>query len=244
MTKLNQIVAVVNGKKTEAKTALTELHRKSSNVDVLNGLTRTYQPFDEDGETFPDEGKLPQLTASKVFEELKDIMVPFLDVDYTQDRANQSAISDIVVDGTVIAKDVPVTYLMFVEKQLIDLEKFFSSIPTLDPTVRWNKDENQGLFVSEPSKTNKTKKVLQHKILYEATKEHPAQIEKWTEDVSVGTWTTTKFSGSLTQVEKRQVLDKVKKLRDAVKFAREQANSLEITQENIGEQLFNFLLTK
>lgn len=241
MTKLNQIVAIVTGKKTETKESLTKLHRVSSNVDVYAGLHRSYQSLDDEGETFPDESKGVGLTSKSVFSDLETILTPMLDLVLTQDVANCSAFGEIKVDGVSLGK-VPVTYLMFLEKQIVDLEKFFSSLPTLDSSTKWSFDENQGYFASEPVKTNKSKKVLQHKVLYEATKEHPAQIEKWTEDVPVGEWTTTKYSGAISVVQKNKIMDKLRKLKDAVKFAREEANSTSIEDKKIGKDIFSYLL--
>lgn len=241
MTKLNQIVAIVSGKKTEAKEHLTKLHRVSASADVYSGLHRSYQSLDDEGETFPDESKGVGLTTNSVFEDLQNILSPVLDVVLTQDTANCSAFGEIKIDEVVLGK-VPVTYLMFLEKQIVDLEKFFSSLPTLDSSTKWTFDENQGVFASEPVKTYKSKKVLQHKVLYEATKEHPAQIEKWTEDVPVGEWTTTKYSGAISVVQKNKIMEKLKKLKDAVKFAREEANSTLVDDKKISKDIFSYLL--
>jgi len=241
MTKLNQIVAIVTGKKTEAKEALTKLHRVSSNADVYSGLHRSYQSLDDEGETFPDESKGVGLTTTVVLNDLNTILTPVLDLVLTQDTANCTAFGEIKVDNISLGK-VPVTYLMFLEKQIVDLEKFFSSLPTLDSSTKWSYDENQGYFSAEPVKTNKSKKVLQHKVLYEATDKHPAQIEKWTEDVPVGEWTTTKYSGAISVVQKNKIMDKLKKLKDAVKFAREEANSTSVEDKQISKDIFAYLL--
>lgn len=241
MAKLNQIVAVVNGKKTETKKEVTHLHRQCSVTDLFNGMTRVYHPLDEEGERFPDESKSVQLTVSQVLTSFEESLTDLFDVVLTQDSANCTAKADIIVEENVIAKDVPVTYLMFIEKQLHDVAKFIECLPTLDIATRWNYDVNEDLYVSDETKTNKTKKVLQHKVLYEATKEHPAQIEKWTEDTVVGNWSNTKFSGCITQVRKKVMLERVKKLQEAVKFAREQANSIYVEEKEIGKNIFAYI---
>ena len=243
MAKLNQIIAVVNGKKTEAKKALTSIHRNCSSSELFSGLSRSYQPLDEEGERFPDEKKDVQFTVDQALSEVSEVLADVFDLVATQDSANAEALADVVVDGNVILSQVPVTYLLFLEKQLVDIGTFAANLPTLDVATRWDKDENQGLYVSEPTKTNKTKKVMQHKVLYEATEQHPAQIEKWTEDVSVGTWTTTKFSGAISQVDKKKLLGRIKDLQEAVKFARESANSIEVEQKKVGEQIFGYLFS-
>lgn len=242
MPKLNQIVAVVNGKKTEAQKALTEVHRKCTKTELFNGLHRTYRPLDEEGETFPDESKPVEYTVDQALEESKDILSNLFDIIATQDYNNGKAVADIVVDSETILENVPVTYLLFLEKQLTDLNTFVSKLPTLDVGETWNKDVNKDLYVGSKYDTHKTKKVLQHKVLYEATKEHPAQVEKWTEDSRVGTWINQKFSGAMPVSEKKVLLEKLKKLQDAVKFARETANSFEVEMVKVGDKIFNYLM--
>lgn len=243
MVKLNQIVAVVNGKKTEAQKALTEVHRKCGQAELFNGINRTYKPLNDDGETFPDENKEVQYSTEQALLDCKEILTGLFDVVATQDYANGSAVADITVDGKIILQNVPVTYLLFLEKQLVDVNTFVSKLPVLDPAETWDKDQNKDVFVSKSYETNKTKKTLQHKVLYEATKEHPANVEKWTEDVVVGRYATKKFSGAMPARERKLMLEKVRKLQDAVKFARETANSLEIQQIKIGDNIFNYLLS-
>lgn len=242
MPKLNQIVAVVNGKKTEAEKALTEVHRKCTKPELFNGLHRTYRPLDEDGETFPDESKPVEYTTDQALEDSRNILTGLFDVIATQDYSNGAAVADVIVDDNAILENVPVTYLLFLEKQLTSLNTFIAKLPTLDVGENWTKDSNRDLYVGSQYDTHKTKKVLQHKVLYEATKEHPAQVEKWTEDTRVGTWINQKSSGSMPLVEKRVLLEKVKKLQDAVKFARETANSVEVAPVKVGDKVFNYLM--
>lgn len=242
MAKLNQIIAVVNGLKTETKKSLTALHRQSNSVDIFNGLSRTYKAFDEEGEQFPDENKEVQFTVNGALTSLSDVLTNMFDTVLTQDTTNCQAKADIVVGETTIAKDVPVTYLMFLEKQLNDISTFVESLPVLDFGTKWEFNENLGLHSSQPTLTNRTKKVMNHKVLYEATKEHPAQIEKWNEDVAVGQWETTKFSGAISNVDKSKITMRVKELQKAVKFARESANSIDVVESKIGKDIFEYLL--
>ena len=48
----------------------------------------------------------------------------------TQDFANCQAKANVVVDGQTILKEVPVTHLLFLEKQLVDLRTFIDGLPT------------------------------------------------------------------------------------------------------------------
>lgn len=241
MAKLNQIVAVVQGKKSETKKALTEVFRKLSADNLFNGLSRVYTPLDDEGEQLPNEGQNIQYDVSTALKDVENVLSDMLNVVATQDVNNCKTLVDVKVDDKVVIEKVPVTYLMFLEKQIQDLETFVTALPVLDANVKWEWDHNKGHFVSEESKSVKTKKVLQHKVLYEATENHPAQIETWNEDVNIGTWTNTKFSGACPLPVKKKYIEKVRKLKDAIKFAREEANSMEVEKKEVSKGIFEYL---
>lgn len=243
MTKLNQIVAVVNGKKTETQRALTELHRAATDVDGHNGLSREYKPLDDnDTEFLPPEQKLVRRRAKDSLSELREVLSPLLDVVATQDVANCQAKADIVVGDEVVLQNVPVTHLLFLEKQLNDIDTFVSKLPVLDAGETWKYDPNVDCYATEAYQTNRSRKTLQSKVLYEATENHPAQVETYNEDVVVGRWTNRKFSGALTQHDKNLMVQRVKSLKDAVKYAREQANLMEVEQQRFAENVFDFII--
>lgn len=50
MPKLNQIIAVANGKKSQAQSELTRIHHTLAKGELLGGISRTYRPKDEEGE--------------------------------------------------------------------------------------------------------------------------------------------------------------------------------------------------
>ena len=63
----------------------------------------------------------------------------------------------------------------------------------------------------------------------------------YTEDVIVGTWTTIKFSGALPAAKIREMRERVTKLAQAVKFARETANSADVTDVTIGDAVLSYV---
>ncbi len=75
----------------------------------------------------------------------------------------------------------------------------------------------------------------------EATDKHAAQVEVYFEDMPVGTWTTVKYSGALPATRRQTLLERLQAVRDAVKYAREDANSAEITNQRPAAELMNFL---
>jgi hypothetical protein len=239
--KLNQIIAVQAGKKSQAKESLTEAYHKLKKPDLLAGIVRTYQPRDEDGEPLPDERKQVQLKVNELIRQVARDLAEMFDVVATQDWANCQARADVAVDGRPLLTKVPVTHLLFLEKQLVDLRTFVDALPVLDTAEDWEYKPETDCYASRPSRSHRTKKVPRNHVKYEATKEHPAQVEMYMEDVWVGTWTTTKFSGSVPAATKNAMLDRVRKLLDAVKSAREEANGLEVQPQKVGAALLSYV---
>jgi hypothetical protein len=241
MPKLNQIIAVQAGKKTHAKETLTEAYHQLKKPELLAGLVRTYQPRDEGGEPQPDERKMVQVKVNDLINRATRDLTEMFDVVATQDWANCAARADVVVEGRKVLENVPVTHLLFLEKQLVDLRTFIEALSVLDAAEEWDYKPEVDCFVSRPSRTNRTKKVPKNHIKYEATREHPAQVEMYMEDVWVGTWTTTKFSGAIPVATKNAMLERVRKLADAVKTAREEANAVEVRPQKVGAAVLGFV---
>lgn len=244
MPKLNQILAIVSGKKTSAQRAITEVYKLIQKPVLFEGISRTYKPTDEEGETCPEEKKKVQYTTEKAVTEFKTVLEDLFSIVATQDSANQKASASIVVDGVEIVKDVPVTHLLFLEKQLTDIRTFVDSLPVLDPSETWKWNASAGSYANEPTGTNRTKKVPRNHVLAEATEVHPAQVNMYTEDVKVGEWKTIKFSGAMLEDDKSDMLSRVVKLQEAIKFAREEANSTEVTLSNSGGKILDFVFSE
>lgn len=244
MAKLNQIIAIAAGKKSQSQKAITEAYQNLQKGSLLDGISRTYKPKDDEGETFPSEKKSVQMKCRESIRTVSAALTELFDIVATQDHANCLAKASVVVDGSTILKDVPVTTLLFLEKQLVDIHTFVEKLPTLDPSETWQYNQDADYYASEPYQTTKTKKVLKNHVKAEATKEHPAQVETYTEDIVVGHWTTVKFSGAIPAREKNLILERVRKLQEAVKFAREEANGLEIESKKMGASVLQYLFGK
>jgi hypothetical protein len=241
MTKLNQIIAVEKGIKSKSYAELTEAHHNVQKQALLSGLSRVYQPKDEEGEQLPPESTRVQLKAEEVLRQTTANLTRLFDVTATKDWANCVAKADVVVDGTAVVRDVPVSYLLFLEKQLSDLSTFVKKLPILDAAETWTHDPSTDTWKTEPVRTLRTKKVPRNHVKAEATEKHPAQVEVYHEDVAIGTWTTTKFSGALPAQRVNELLERVEKLSQAVKFAREEANTYEVADQRVGDAVFGYL---
>ncbi|MDI2125824.1 hypothetical protein [Yinghuangia seranimata] len=242
MTKLNQIIAVEKGVKAKAFQDLTQAHHDLQKATLLSGISRTYQAKDEEGEQLPPESTRVQVKAEDVLRATAATLTRLFDVTATKDWSNREACADVVVAGTTLLREVPVSYLLFLEKQLVDLHTFVRKLPVLDAAETWTQDPSTDAWRTEPVRTVRTKKVPRNHVKAEATAEHPAQVEMYFEDVAVGYWTTVKFSGALPARRINELLDRVEKLQHAVKFAREEANSAEVTDRSVGAVVFDYLL--
>lgn len=243
MAKLNQIIAVEKGIKSETYSALTNLHKAVQKADLFSGFAKNYEKKDEEGEDLPPESKRVQLRANEVVRGFLNAMAPLLDITARKDWSNCLAAANIVVDDQIIVKDVPVTYLLFLEKQLTDIHTFVSALPVLDEAQSWSFDPASGLSRTKETSTHRTKKIQKPIVLYPATPEHPAQTQLLTEDVIVGFWKTTYQSGAMERAAKLALVDRVATLLRAVKEAREAANNIsEVEAPEVSEQIIAHLL--
>jgi hypothetical protein len=241
MAKLNQIIAVEKGIKSGSLRELTDAHHSLQKPALLAGISRTYQPKDEEGEQLPPESTRVQVKAEDVLRKTATVLTRLFDVTATKDWANCVAKADIVVDGRTVLRDVPVSYLLFLEKQLTDLHTFVKKLPLLDAAEHWSFEESADYWRTDQVRTIRTKKVPRNHVKAEATEKHPAQVEVYYEDVAVGYWSTVKFSGALPARRVNELLDRVEKLQESVKFAREEANGVEITDQHVGDAVFGYL---
>lgn len=244
MPKLNQIIAIEKAAKNSSNDVITQAYHKIQKPEIFSGISRTYTKKDDEGEEFPPENTLVITNAEDLLNHTTLAWTKLMDITATKDRANTAAVADVVVDGVTIIENVPVTYLIWLEKQLVDVRTFITKLPVLDPAFKWEADPNvgTGVFATPPVLTNKSKKVPKNHVKAPATDKHPAQVEVYMEDVIVGTWNTVKYSGALPQADVDALLVRVTTLQEAVKFARETANSIEVTSFNVGEPIFDFLL--
>lgn len=241
MKKLNQVLAIEKGIKTKSYAKLSDLHKVTQKHDLTDGFTKTYQPLREDGNKLPSESKKVQVSADDVFKEIGAAFTELFNVTAQKDWANQTAKADLIVDGKVLIKDCPPTYLLFLKKQLTDLETFIGKFVELKPDTNWSVDGASGLNKSDPVTTHRTEKVLEPIVKYAATPEHPAQTEMITRDIIVGHWTTTYFSGALSKTRKTQLSERIQRLLNAVKEALEIANMTSAAESTAGNAFFDYL---
>lgn len=198
-------------------------------------------------ENVPDEADIHKELDDTVMSKMdytSGHIIRYLDAVLQKEKTNQVAVADLIVDGITIGKDIPATFLLGLETKLKKIREVYEAIPTLQPGIKWEKDETQGEGVYKmtyPEEKFKTRKVMKNHVRAEATKEHPAQVDVYTEDEKVARVITNKWSGMITPAEKSMLLGRVDKLIRAVKKARQKANSVEVVDTTIGKELFNYI---
>lgn len=244
MPRLNQVIAAEGGVRSRLNEKITSIYQDISKSALLTGINRTYSPKDDDGETLPPESTLVQMTAETGIEQARQCWSELWNLTLTKDAANMEAAADIIIDDETIVPNVPVTTLLFLEKQLVDLRTFVSKIPVHDPSKRWSMSSaGDGVWESEPRETARTKKVKRNHVKAEATDKHMAQVETYDEDVIVGFWKTIDFTGAIPARRRDEMLARIEQLIRAVKFAREEANTKEVSPREMADALFDFVLS-
>jgi len=244
MARLNQIIAVEKGVKSHAFSRLTDLNKIVQKPDLFNGVTRSYQPRDENGERLPSERKHVQYNVSGILSDLRSFFGDYLDTTARKDWANTSARADIKIGDKTIIAGVPVTHLLFLEKQMTDLRTFVGNLPVLDDSEEWTADANSGQYRTRATETIRTKKEQRPVVLYDATDKHPAQTQLITEDVAVGTWAATRISGAMPKPDKIKMVERIDRVIRAIKEAREEANGInEIDTPAVSEPMFDYIFS-
>jgi hypothetical protein len=242
MAKLNQIIAIEKGIKSKSYAEITQLDKAAKKPDLFNGFSKTYQAKDDEGETLPSEKKRVQYSVEEVMRATERAMVELINITSRKDFTNTVAKADVMLNGKTIVKGAPVSFLLFLEKQMNDLRTFAADLPVLDENEDWKKDSHSGLYKSGVTQTHRTKKVQKPIVMYQATVEHPAQTAMIVEDVIAGYWSSEKHSGAMPLPEKQKLVARIDALSNAIKQARETANMEdEVTVDDVGLAIFDYL---
>lgn len=245
MTHLHEILAV-DADTQKAAVAMQEEAAVSfqKKPHLYSGHIRKINYIDENrsAENLTDEDELGDTVQGKL-DYVSKLVAKHYDILLTKEQTNTKAFSDLVLDGQVIASNLPATFLLGMESRLKGLRHMYLTLPTLDPSVKWTLDPSQGegVYRGDMTPTHKTEKTIAYKVLVEATDKHPAQIEKWNEDRVVAVINTTRFSGMISPARKAEMITRIDKLISAVKQARQRANMAEVTQSKIGETIFDYI---
>lgn len=244
MAKMHELLAVESSITSNYNRDREETLKVLGRADLFTKTVTKKEYFNED-----EAARLNQVVTTDMTTTVEDRLSWFaksvsklFDLVLQKDMTNQKAIADIEVDGTVLATSVPATTLLMLESKLQDLRGILKATPTLPAGVMWGWDENTQRFYSkEPVVSFTTKKMTKPVTLYEATKEHPAQVKEVSEDVAVAKITKDTFSGMLTSARKADLLGRLDSLLQGVKKARQRANTTQVEKGAIGASLMTYL---
>lgn len=247
MAKLHELLAVESNLSTQAQKTRGDLietfHKKRH---LFEEKRSTYTPLAEGAGAVTEAQSDIQSTVAKEINWVTGVLAKAFDAAHQIDLANTKAVADIVdEDGVTIAKAVPATSLLQLEKRINEIRELATAIPTLDPAKGFTQDGSResGIYQARPVTKQRTKKVLQVLKLADATKEHPQQQQTYNEDVPIGTIQEQEWSAMLTPATKSDILNRCDVLLRAVRKARAKANEVEIEQatNKIGKTLLDYV---
>jgi hypothetical protein len=252
-THLYELLAVEQEKKANAERARAQtLESFRSSQTHFTGMRRTFKPFAVDeakGEVAGERLEAETQLARTVLEELDKalaVTIEAFDVSYLIDEANTAARADLVLGGVVLAEQVPATFLLQLEKRLREVRLVFKDIPTFDPVRSWQVDpaaDKPNVLRADPVVTVRKQRTRKYNVMYEATKEHPAQIDVVEVDDPVGEIRAYDWTGMISPGKKAALLQKTDDLIEAVKTARARANAVTVDPEKkIAGRIFEHLM--
>lgn len=245
MAKLHELLAVEGDLEGIYKKILDETAATfTKKGDRFFGAVRTMEWFEEGNPPIPAEHQALTTTVKAKLDYQKNAVIRYFDALLQKERTNQDARADIIVDGAIIATNLPATFLLGLESRLKRVREVYDKIPTLPPNIKWEKDATKGDDIYSrihPEEQLKTEKIFKVQVLYDATKEHPAQVEKIPETKNVGVYKREVWTGLLSPADKSVLLGKIDKLIQSVKKARQRANTTKVVGKTIGKELFAYI---
>lgn len=250
MAKLHEVLAVEADLEGKYKKVCEETTKtfKDRPTHFL-GSVRTQEMFKDDGISYPPEYLDMGTTVNKKLLYTWKSISPYFKALLQKEKTNQEAKADLVVNGVVLMENLPATFLLGMETRLKHVRNVYDHIPTLPIGIEWKHDPTRGKDVyitANPDEKLKTERQFKSQILVQPTDHHPAQIEKWEEQVAIGRFVKHTWSGMLSSADKSRNLENIDILIRAFKQARQRANAQEIVKadKDIGEILFNFIVSK
>jgi hypothetical protein len=239
--RLHHVLATEKRVKGEAQDRRTGALRLFQTPALFEGQNRTYRPKEADGDTLPPQDDPVQYKVKDVLTDLVGSWVEKIDTNGEKCEGNTHARASVEVSGQVILEDIPSTQLLFLEKELDDLRTLVQAAPVLGQDIRWKFNPDTGLHESPEIIQNRDAKEIKPVVLSPATDKHPANVTPVNATVVIGTYSTVKFSGAITPMEKRGLLDRIRILQGAVKRARETANTVDTEPVEHGKVVLDFV---
>lgn len=246
MNQLHQLLAVIDDLKKKSNAIQSETTKTfSSKQEHFDGLTKIYSAYDESSnDNIPAEIKNVVTTVSDKINYTSKPFIQALDAELSLDETNSSGNAKAeLICNNISFGFLSASSLLDLEKNLLKIREIYKNIPTLDLTKQWADDSNTGknIYTTTEEIKYRTNKVYQPFVKYEATKDHPAQVDVLQKDIQVGEYKTVYKSGKISSANKSELLSRIDSLIISVKKARSIANQCEVTNVKIGNKLFDFI---
>jgi len=251
MGRLHELLAVEKDNRTVLNKIIEETHTTfNKRTAHFTEMSKVYEPLKEGGEKDVEDTRSEMVsTVADKLEYAHKHFSRTIDTMLQREIGNSKAVADWEIDngdGTkeTILKDCPVTFLVTMETTLQRIrDEVYSSIPTLDPSKKWEMDNGRDNVWVAPEQI-KPRMSKQHVPieLHKGTDKHPPQVQLVTKDVLVGHYRENVASGALSPKQKSSLLDMIDRLIAGAKIARARANDIEAPKNQVGNKLFNMVM--
>jgi len=246
MSKLHELLAVEGSLESQAEKVRADLQSTFEKKRHLFEEKRTvFTPNTEGAESVVEEQSDIQTTVRRELRGLAKYLAKSIDASYAVAETNCTARADVTMeDGKILIANAPATALLELEKRVAALKSLLDAIPTLDPAKGYTLDANRpdGVYQAREVRKTRTKKVSKPVVLYEATKEHPAQVQLASEDIPVGTILEQQWSSMLSPLEKSDLIARCEQVGRAIRQARCRANEQTVISNKVGGALVGAIL--
>jgi hypothetical protein len=230
--KLHELLAIEGNYETQMNQMLAQLGDLfTKKRHHFTETSTTFQSLTEGATAEVETKSSLQATVAQELERIEPHILKAWGASMQIALTNTKALATITVEDTdITVADVPATALLELEKRLTQLREVLQAIPTLDPAKGFEEDydHGDGHYRAREVRKNRTQKKQKPLVKYEATKEHPAQVDVITVDEPVGTILEQEWSGMLTPNNKSRMLARADAVIRAVRAARARANQTEV----------------
>lgn len=248
MAKMHELLAVENDILGVANKVIDETNHtfKSKTAEFYMGVNKTYKPNDDaDKDLVPPQTKeIVDTVINKLTYTFGKIAAEY-DLLLQKEATNQKAVADIVLDGKVVSANVPVNFLLTLERRLEKVRNLVLEAPTLPNGPKWIEDEQRGpgyYKLAQPQVSYRTKKEKTYLVVQPPTKEHPAQVKEQETTTTIGTYDEMLFDSRMTSHDKAIIAERVDNLIKEVRKAIRRANQLDVVDGTIGNKVFDYIL--
>jgi hypothetical protein len=240
---LHALIAQITDTKKRAEGIKKSVYQKLQKATLFVATLKEYTPLVEGGIQYTSEGTsiVPE-SVPLLLDEFNEAVSKLLNEMATQDWGNTKAKADVIIDDIVIVKDAPVTFLMALQSQLIDYRTLFDHVPTLSPVDKWEYNAGQMVWSTPATITNKEQVIKEWVPIFQPTEHHPGEAKEVSRTKLEGTWESRKFSTALLPSHRKELLQRVDRLIEAVKVAREEANRIQVEPKDVATSIIGYLM--